>query len=142
MTLLQYIEHKAGCAKLRCDIYRCTCGVEELRARAPMQRMYERGSVCERCHGSRKQDAVADAVEAVILGLDGAEIVTRKRASTFVMSFFNTEMICFQCDEAERAHPLYDEARAAELRETLAGNYNYEGIGCPPELRAHEAQQP
>jgi hypothetical protein len=50
------------------------------------------------------------------------------------MSIFNTQMICGKCDDAEIAHPKYNEAKIVELKETRAGNYNFNGIGLPPEL--------
>ena len=50
------------------------------------------------------------------------------------MSFFNLEMICPECDEKERAHPKYEEARRLEGEECLNGNMNYPGIGKPNEL--------
>lgn len=53
----------------------------------------------------------------------------------YTMSRFNTEYICvWNCVERERAHPKYAEAAAAELAAVRAGELNYPGIGCPPEL--------
>jgi len=50
------------------------------------------------------------------------------------MSRFNTDMICMECEDRERAHPKYAEAAAAELRQVRAGNYNYAGVGKPHDL--------
>lgn len=50
-------------------------------------------------------------------------------------SYFNTEIICPACDEAEQAHPDYARAREVELAAVRAGNFNYPGIGLPAELR-------
>lgn len=57
--------------------------------------------------------------------------------SAFIGSFFNTELICLtHCQPKEESHPKYEEARAAELAAVLAGDYNFPGIGLPPELRS------
>ena len=50
------------------------------------------------------------------------------------MSLFNTQQCCPECIEKERAHPKFPEARTAELDALEAGNYNYKGIGLPPDL--------
>lgn len=50
------------------------------------------------------------------------------------MSFFNTEQICLACDGLERAHPRFDEARKADEAAIRQGNFNFEGIGLPPDL--------
>lgn len=54
-----------------------------------------------------------------------------KETNTFTGSYFNTEMICEECDRIERLHPMYEEAKRVELEEVRKGNYNYEGIGLP-----------
>jgi len=59
---------------------------------------------------------------------------------TTIMSRFNTETICLNCEEREREHPKYALAKEAELAAVQAGNYNYPGIGCPPEL--YERRRP
>jgi hypothetical protein len=50
------------------------------------------------------------------------------------MSKFNTEEICMDCKEREKRHPLYAEADHCETEAVRAGNTNFAGIGCPPEL--------
>ena len=50
------------------------------------------------------------------------------------MSYFNTQMICPECEEKEQKHPKYEEARAKEWEEVKKGNYNYKGIGLPADL--------
>ena len=50
------------------------------------------------------------------------------------MSLFNTDMCCEKCIETERAHPEFPRARAEELKQLQAGNYNYPGIGLPADL--------
>lgn len=58
----------------------------------------------------------------------------RLNPDSLTMSRFNTQMICPACEDAERAHPKYAEAAEAELLQCMMGNFNYEGIGLPPEL--------
>lgn len=53
------------------------------------------------------------------------------------MSYFNTEIICPTCDSEERAHPQFEEARRVELEHVKAGDYNFEGVGLPADLRPH-----
>lgn len=52
-----------------------------------------------------------------------------------ICSYFNTQQVCLECAEKERAHPRYAEARAAEEAACRAGNYNFPGIGKPGDLR-------
>lgn len=54
-----------------------------------------------------------------------------------MMSFFNTDTLCMSCVIKEKAHPKYEDARRVEMAEVKKGNYNYPGIGLPPEL-AHK----
>lgn len=51
-----------------------------------------------------------------------------------IMSKFNFDIICSDCKERETKHPRYAEADKAEVDACLAGNMNFAGIGCPPEL--------
>lgn len=51
------------------------------------------------------------------------------------MSYFNTDEICLDCRAKERAHPKFEEARAAEHEACKAGNYNFPGIGLPDDLK-------
>ena len=48
---------------------------------------------------------------------------------------FNTEMICPKCKSVESKHPKYEEARDAEVQEIRKGNFNFEGIGLPKDLK-------
>lgn len=52
-----------------------------------------------------------------------------------IMSKFNTEWICIPCKKLEEAHPMYEMADKAERTQIRLGNYNYEGIGLPDDLR-------
>ena len=46
-----------------------------------------------------------------------------------IMSRFNTEIICLDCEEKEKKHPRYEEARQAELDACRRGDFNFPGIG-------------
>lgn len=50
------------------------------------------------------------------------------------LSFFNTQEICDPCRDQEGAHPKFKEAHDREVAECRKGNFNFEGIGLPPEL--------
>lgn len=54
------------------------------------------------------------------------------------MSYFNTDEICFECRDTERAHPMFEEARRIEAEHVRAGDYNFQGIGLPKDLRSIE----
>ncbi len=45
------------------------------------------------------------------------------------MSWFNTDMICLDCQAKEEKRKDYEEARKKESEEVKKGNYNYEGEG-------------
>jgi len=53
-------------------------------------------------------------------------------------SYFNTEMICMKCKEREENHEMYDMAKKEEAKQVRAGNYNFEGIGLPNDLKIHQ----
>ena len=46
-------------------------------------------------------------------------------------SFFNTQMICTDCDTEESKHPDYAFAKKIESDECSRGNYNFRGVGYP-----------
>jgi hypothetical protein len=48
---------------------------------------------------------------------------------SYTTSYFNTEIICFQCKIDEKAFPNYERATAAERAAVQGGDYNYKGIG-------------
>ena len=48
-----------------------------------------------------------------------------------IMSAFSTECICMKCSEAERKHPEFRKAVAAECEAIRNGNYNFPGVGWP-----------
>lgn len=50
------------------------------------------------------------------------------------MSYFNTEVICMNCDKRERRHPGFKTAREAEEKAVRAGDYNFPGVGKPDDL--------
>lgn len=47
------------------------------------------------------------------------------------VSYFNTDILCLPCKEAERLHPDFPLAEAVEIEAVKRGNYNFEGIGYP-----------
>ena len=57
-----------------------------------------------------------------------------KNVGAFTMSRFNLDRICMGCQEIEKAHPDYQQAVDAELKEIQAGNMNFVGIGKPADL--------
>jgi len=57
------------------------------------------------------------------------------KAYTSICSMFNTEQLCLECSQREQAHPDYEKAAEAESQAVRRGDYNYPGIGLPPELR-------
>ncbi len=47
----------------------------------------------------------------------------------FTMSWFNTEMICRDCDFKESQMKEIKHAKEVELQECLKGNFNFRGVG-------------
>lgn len=54
--------------------------------------------------------------------------------NTTTTSYFSEERICMDCDHLERQHPDFSFACNKEITEIKAGNYNFKGIGAPPDL--------
>jgi hypothetical protein len=61
-----------------------------------------------------------------------------EHTGTTTVSYFNTEEICMPCRETERAHPGFAAARAAEEKAVRLGDWNFEGVGLPEELRCQK----
>ena len=57
-----------------------------------------------------------------------------KETKMSTMSRFNTDTICPTCEDREKKHPKYQEARDTEMRAVQQGNYNFPGIGKPADL--------
>lgn len=55
--------------------------------------------------------------------------------SSFSTSYFNTDTICHDCGEKERAHPEFEEARRIETEAVQRGDYNFPGVGLPADLQ-------
>ena len=53
----------------------------------------------------------------------------KKESDITIMSRFNTEIICLDCEEKEKKHPRYEEARETELDACRRGDFNFPGIG-------------
>jgi hypothetical protein len=52
-----------------------------------------------------------------------------KQALSTIMSMFNRDLLCKHCKQAERQHPDYEAACAADEAAIRQGNYNFPGIG-------------
>lgn len=59
----------------------------------------------------------------------------QKETTSLRCSIFNTQMCCKECLEKERQHPKYPLAKERERQAVLNGDYNFEGIGLPDDLR-------
>ena len=70
---------------------------------------------CERCEGGSPRDASK-------------------------MSFFNTDMICEDCQAIEESHPLFQLAKDVEYQAYLNGDRNYPGIGLPEDYEQYTIQ--
>ena len=57
-----------------------------------------------------------------------------KLSFSHIMSMFNEELICTDCQKLETEHPDYEHARAEEVKALVAGNFNFPGIGKPADL--------
>lgn len=55
----------------------------------------------------------------------------RTEVAVYMVSFFNLDSLCTDCQDEERRHPDYAFAAQAESAQVLAGNFNYAGIGWP-----------
>jgi len=55
----------------------------------------------------------------------------RKPATTTTTSYFNTQIICLDCEAEERAHPDFAYAQEVEEQACRGGNYNFKGVGWP-----------
>jgi hypothetical protein len=47
------------------------------------------------------------------------------------MSFFNTDIVCMECNDLEKQHPGFAAAHEADQEEVAKGNYNFKGVGLP-----------
>ena len=54
-------------------------------------------------------------------------------SQSHTMSWFNRDLLCMKCSQAEKSHPRYEEAKRREQEEVRQGNLNYEGIGFEAE---------
>ncbi len=58
----------------------------------------------------------------------------RKKMGSCSMSRFNTDMICESCENKEKSHAKYAEAKSVEESMVRNGNMNFKGIGKPADL--------
>jgi hypothetical protein len=61
--------------------------------------------------------------------------------TTFSRSYFNGDVICDDCKEKEKAHPLYIEAKRIENQEIDRGNFTFPGIGLPEDLKPQKLME-
>jgi hypothetical protein len=52
-----------------------------------------------------------------------------------ILSMFNLDELCPECKDAEKRHPDYALAVAADEAAIRAGNFNFAGIGWTPERK-------
>jgi len=64
-----------------------------------------------------------------------------KESRTSTGSYFNTDQICLGCWKKEKAHPDYERARTVEGDALLRGDFNFPGVGLPPELKGEKARR-
>jgi recombinational DNA repair protein (RecF pathway) len=57
-----------------------------------------------------------------------------KQTDVTTMSFFNTDILCMECVDKERAHPAFEAAHEAEREAVRRGDYNFPGVGKPRDL--------
>lgn len=67
---------------------------------------------------------------------NGDQICDRcgKPSAYLIMSYFNTQMLCPDCETKERRHPKFETARRIETEHVRNGDYNFMGIGKPADL--------
>lgn len=53
----------------------------------------------------------------------------RKKSAGYIMSWFNRDLICFECSEKEKEREDYKYAREAEEEAVRKGDLNFPGIG-------------
>ena len=59
----------------------------------------------------------------------------RNPMDSWIMSYFNTDHICSECEKKERNHPMYGVAKSIESTAVKYGNLKYPGIGLPEDLK-------
>jgi hypothetical protein len=52
-----------------------------------------------------------------------------------ILSAFDLEFVCLECNDLERAHPDYDRAATAAFAAVQRRDRSFRGIGRPSELR-------
>ena len=60
----------------------------------------------------------------------------KKEVTSFIMSMFNTDVICLKCKDKETKHPRYKEAQEAERKAVRNGDFNFPGIGLPHDFES------
>jgi hypothetical protein len=60
-----------------------------------------------------------------------------EEADSLRSSWFNTQMLCPGCRQAEATHPLYEYAQQAAFVKAQTGDFRFTGIGLPQDLQRH-----
>lgn len=55
--------------------------------------------------------------------------------NSFFKSVFDNKTICYDCQQSEIDHLKYEEAVNAVIDSISKGDYEFEGIGCPDNLK-------
>lgn len=106
------------------------------------------GSMRARRRRRRRNDVWGEASQngaANNTGLGGAVAMIRcerchQEVVVTTTSYFDTMTICEVCSERERTHPEFGHAQRIEIEACKRGDYNFPGIGCPPDLLGQEAR--
>ncbi len=61
--------------------------------------------------------------------------------SVSLMSRFNTDVLCMNCEALEREHPAFAAAEETELLAVRSADYNFRGVGLPAGYSNWASQQ-
>ena len=56
-------------------------------------------------------------------------------SSEFLVSLFNSEVICKECTKKEQSHKEYKRAVKTQLKHLKQGDLSFKGIGLPNDLK-------
>jgi hypothetical protein len=93
-----------------------------LKSMEPYLKIRKRRDMLRRTERTERRGMMAKCVRCEVL------------TGVTIMSYFNEDIICMECDTKERAHPKFKEAQTEEERHVRAGNYNFKGVGRPKDL--------
>ena len=52
----------------------------------------------------------------------------QKKSGSYSMSYFNTQLICPDCQKTEAKDPNFEKAKEYEAKQVQQGNWNFEGL--------------